>query len=294
MGKKLRRTMLYIPGNNPGMIQNAATFGADSVLLDLEDSVSLNRKIDARTLVCQMLKFVRFGTLEVTVRINALNTEFYMDDFNAIIPCRPDAIRLPKAERKADILEAEAIIAKLEKEHGLPEGKIELHAMIETALGIENAFEIATATPRLTAITIGGQDLTADMGVVKTEAGEEISYARRRIVMAAKAAKIDALDTIYAEVDNEAGLIQETKMIKEMGFDGKAIIHPRQIEPIHRVYTPTDLEIVKAKQIVQAYLEAQKEGLGVFAIDGKMIDAPVVSRAHRILDYAGITIGGDE
>jgi citrate lyase subunit beta/citryl-CoA lyase len=292
MSAKLTRTMLYIPGNNPAMVQNGGAYGADAIVLDLEDAVAVNRKIDARVLVRNIMNFVNFGDVEVTVRINGLDTEFAIDDLKEIVPQKPDAIRIPKINSADDVKKIDQIITEIEKEHGIKVGSTKIHAMIETAIGVENAFEIATSSKRISALTIGGQDLTADMKVVKTEAGEEISYARRRIVMAAKAAGLAAIDTVYADVDNEAGLIRETEMIKGLGYDGKAVINPRQIKPIHNVYMPTDDAIEKARVIIEAFVKAKKEGVGVFAINGKMVDAPVVARAQRVLELAGIEIGG--
>jgi citrate lyase subunit beta / citryl-CoA lyase len=283
MRERLRRTMLYIPGNNPAMIQTGGVYGADAIMLDLEDAVAVNRKDDARLLVSNMLDAVDFGDVEVSVRINGMDTPFAELDLQAIVPKKPDAVRIPKINSAKDVEAAEKIISRLEEENNIPEGTIKIHAMIETALGIENAYEIACASPRIAAITIGAQDLTADMNVVKTEGGEEISYARRRIVMAAKAAKVAAIDTVYADIDNTEGLIKETEMIKTLGFDGKAVINPRQIGPIHKVFTPTEDEVESAKTIVDAYNKAKAEGVGVFAINGKMVDAPVVARAQRVL-----------
>jgi citrate lyase subunit beta / citryl-CoA lyase len=292
MKKQLTRTMLYIPGNNPSMVQTGGVYGADSILLDLEDAVAVNRKEDARILVRNMLEFMDFGDVEVTVRINGMDTDYAMADLKEIVPMKPDAIRIPKISSAADVKKADRIISKIEVQSGLAEGSTKIHAMIETAFGVENAFSIATSSPRISALTIGAQDLTADMKVVKTEEGEEISYARRRIVMAAKAAGIAAIDTVYADVDNEEGLIKETEMIKGLGFDGKAVINPRQINPIHKVYMPSEKEIYKASTIVEAFKKAKRDGVGVFAIEGKMIDAPVVARAQRVLELAGIEIGG--
>ncbi|MCP4049210.1 MAG: HpcH/HpaI aldolase/citrate lyase family protein [bacterium] len=289
---KLKRTMLYIPGNNPAMVQNGAVYGADSILLDLEDAVAVNRKEDARVLVRNMLDFIDFGDVEVTVRINGMDTDYAIDDMEAIVPQKPDAVRIPKINTENDIKKADEIITRIEKENGIKAGSTMIHAMIETAVGVENAFSIATCSQRITALTIGAQDLTADMQVVKTDTGEEIAYARQRIVMAAKAAGIAAIDTVYADVDDEEGLIKETEMIKTIGFDGKAVINPRQIKPVHDVYMPSDDAIEKAKIIVEANIKAQKEGVGVFAINGKMVDAPVVARAERVLELAGVDAGG--
>jgi citrate lyase subunit beta / citryl-CoA lyase len=284
---KLRRTMLYIPGNNPNMMQNGGVYGADGVMLDLEDAVAISRKEDARVLVRNMLQSMNFYKAEITVRINGLQTEFAQADLEAIVPVKPDAIRIPKVETPEDIKKADELISKIEKENKIKIGTTKIHAMLETALGVENAFQIAKASPRVEVITIGGQDLTADMGVKKTLGGAEIAYARQRIVMAAKAAKIAALDTIFADVNDEEGLIRETELIKELGFDGKAVINPRQIGAVHKVFSPKPEEVEKATRIVSAFRKAQKDGVGVFAIDGKMIDAPVVARAERVLDLAG-------
>lgn len=292
MAKRLTRTMLYVPGNNPAMVQNAGLYGADSILLDLEDAVAVDKKLDARILVRNVLGAISFGDVEVSVRINGMDTPFAEDDLKAIVPQKPDAIRIPKINSPKDIKKADELISEIEKECGIKAGATKIHAMIETAIGVENAFAIATASKRITALTIGGQDLTADMKIAKTEDGDELTYARQRIVMAAKAAGIAAIDTVYANVDNEAGLIKETALIKMMGFDGKAVINPRQITPIHHVFMPTESEIEKATKIVEAFIKAKKEGVGVFAIDGRMVDAPVVARAERVLELAGVSLGG--
>jgi citrate lyase subunit beta/citryl-CoA lyase len=285
-----RRTALYIPGNNPAMIQQGGVYGADSVLLDLEDSVAFSEKDAARILVRNMIKTINFYNTEVTVRINHIDTPFGMTDLEYIVPVKPAAIRLPKMESKADVLRVIGIIEKIEAGHGIPSGKIKIHPMIETALGVQNAFEIAGAHPSVDAITIGGQDLTADMGIVKTKDNIGIDYARKAIVMAAKAYRIDALDSVFADVDDDEGLRAETEYAKKIGFTGKAVINPRQIEIIHEVFNPTEEEIRKAAKIVKAYRENLAKGIGVFALDGKMIDAPVVTRAQTVLNLANINI----
>ena len=175
------------------------------------------------------------------------------------------------------------MIEKCEKENGIKIGSINIHPMIETALGVENAFSIATASKRVNAITIGGQDLTADMGIAKTKTAEEILWARSRIVMAAKAAKIDVLDTVFTDINDEEGLIEETKLIKKIGFTGKAVINPRQIDPVHKVFMPTEKEIKWAKEVINAYNHGLNLGKGVIACKGKMIDPPVVKRAEKII-----------
>ncbi len=281
----LRRTMLYIPGINPKMLAKAPDTDADSVLLDLEDSVAPDKKAEARELVRDILS-EDFGRTTKTVRINGMHTPYSMEDLKAMVPAKPDAVRIPKIQSKEDVETADDVMTELEKIHAMDVGSIKIHAMIETALGVENAFEIAKASPRVDAITIGGQDLTADMGIQKTESGIELAYARGRIVMAAKAAGVAAIDTVYADVKNEEGLLAETKMIRDLGFDGKAVIHPRQIAAVHGVFTPTDVEIAKAQEIVDAFNEAKARGVGVFTIGTKMIDAPVVARAEKVLELA--------
>ena len=283
--------MLYIPGNNPAMIQQGGVYGADSILLDLEDAVALNQKDAARTLVRNMIKVIDFYDAEVCVRINHLSTPFGLADLEAIVPLQPSAIRYPKTESAEEVAELLTIIEKIEDRHGLPHNKMTLHAMIETAMGVQNVFNIASQFVRVDAITIGGQDLTADMNIVYTPEGTGIDFARKRIVMAAKASHIDVIDTVFPDVNDEEGLRKETEYAKSIGFTGKAVINPRQIEIIHKVYTPTEEEVRKAYRIVKEFKINSAAGVGVFAIDGKMIDAPIVTRAEYILRLANVTVG---
>ena len=283
--------MLYIPGNNPAMIQQGGVYGADSILLDLEDAVALNQKDAARILVRNMIQVIDFYEAEVCVRINHLSTPFGLADLEAIVPLQPSAIRYPKTESAEEVAELLTIIEKIEDRHGLPHNKMTLHAMIETAMGVQNVFNIASQFIRVDAITIGGQDLTADMNIVYTPEGTGIDFARKRIVMAAKASHIDVIDTVFPDVNDEEGLRKETEYAKSIGFTGKAVINPRQIEIIHQVYTPTEEEIRKAYRIVKEFKINSAAGVGVFAIDGKMIDAPIVTRAEYILRLANVSVG---
>lgn len=287
---KKRRSMLYIPGNNPAMIQQGGIYGADAILLDLEDSVATNQKDAARILVQNMIRSIDFYGTEISVRVNHPSTPFGLADLEAIVPLHVDAVRVPKIETKDEIAQFIEIVEKIEKDNGITDSTIQIHPMIETALGVENVFEIAGVSKRIDAITIGGQDLTADMGIIYSKDGIGVDYARRRIVMAAKAYKIDALDTVFADLDDEKGLRAETEYAKKIGFTGKAVINPRQIDIIHEVFSPTDEEIRKAIRIVKEYKANKEKGIGVFAIDGKMIDAPVVTRAERILALADIEV----
>jgi len=283
--------MLYIPGNNPAMIQQGGVYGADSILLDLEDAVALNQKDAARILVRNMINVIDFYDAEVCVRVNHLSTPFGLADLEAIVPLQPSAIRYPKTESAEEVAALLQIIEKIEDRHGLPHNKMTLHAMIETAMGVQNVFDIASKFDRVDAITIGGQDLTADMNIVYTPDGAGIDFARKRIVMAAKASHIDVIDTVFPDVNDEEGLRRETEYAKKIGFTGKAVINPRQIEIIHDVYTPTEEEIRKAYRIVKEFKINSAAGIGVFAIDGKMIDAPIVTRAEYILRLANVTVG---
>lgn len=283
-----RRTMLYIPGNNPAMLQQGSVYGADGVLLDLEDAVALNQKDSARILVSHMLEYFSYEGCEVTVRVNHIDTPFGFEDLKQIVPLQPDAIRLPKVETLDEIKRIVAIIEEIEDEHNLPHDEMKVHVMIETALGVQNVYDIAKYSERIDAISIGGQDLAADMQLVKANDGVGIDYARKQIVMAAKACKIDVFDTVFVDVENEEGLREEAEYIKKLGFTGKAIINPRQIEIVNEVFTPTDQEIRKAVKIVKAFDRNTKAGIGVFAVDGKMVDAPVVQRAMRVLEMADI------
>ena len=283
--------MLYIPGNNPAMIQQGGIYGADSILLDLEDAVALNQKDAARTLVRNMMKVINFYDTEVCVRVNHLSTPFGLADLEEIVPLQPSAIRYPKTESSEEVAELLKIIEKIEDRHGLPHNKMTLHAMIETAMGVQNVFSIASKFSRVDAITIGGQDLTADMNIIYTPDGVGIDFARKRIIMAAKASHIDVIDTVFPDVNDEDGLRKETEYAKKIGFTGKAVINPRQIDIIHEVFTPTEEEIRKAYHIVKEFRTNSAAGIGVFAIDGKMIDAPVVARAEYILKLANVTVG---
>ena len=283
---KASRSMLYIPGDAPGMIQHAPIFGADSVLLDLEDAVALTEKDGARRMVARFLKDFDFKDLFVTVRINAADTEFFEDDLKEIIPCAPEAVRLPKCNGPEDVVSADKRISAIEERCGMRHGAVKIHAMIETALGLEKAFDTASASPRVTALTIGGQDFTADMGVRKTKEGRELFYARCRVAAAAHAAGVDSYDTVWADLQDNEGLLRETKEIVGLGFTGKACIHPSQVSVIHKAFMPEEKELRKAMRVVEAAEKAKREGKGVIAVDGKMVDAPVVARSAHLLELA--------
>lgn len=283
---KLRRTMMYVPGNNPGMVKDAHIYGADSIMFDLEDSVTVKEKDSARFLVFNALKTIDYEGTERVVRVNGLDTPFGREDFEAIVRAEPDIIRLPKTEKPEDILEADRLIGEIEAKTGMENGTVKLMAAIESALGVINAYKIATASKRLIAIAIGAEDFVTDLKTTRSLDGIEVLTARSQIVMAARAAGIYALDTVFADVNDMDGFINEVKVAKQLGFDGKSVINPRQIESVHRIYTPTEKEINKSLRIIEAIKEAEARGSGVIAVDGKMVDGPIVDRAHRVLELA--------
>jgi citrate lyase subunit beta/citryl-CoA lyase len=285
---KKRRSMLYIPGNNAAMIQQGGVYGADCLLLDLEDSISPTEKDAARILLKHAIPAVDFYDAGVVVRVNHLDTPFGYADLQEIVPIQPDGLRLPKIESAVEVLNVIRLIEEIEDAHNLPHDKLTVEAMIETAIGVEHALEIANSSPRITAIAIGGQDLAADMGIALDKGVHSLDYASQRIVMAAKAAHIDVMDTVFVDIDDEDGLREAAQHARQMGFTGKAAINPRQIDIINEVFTPSEREIADAIDIVAAYNRHMSVGVGVFALHGKMVDAPVVARAERILDLAGI------
>lgn len=282
---KLRRSMMFVPGNNPGMLQNAGIYGADTIIFDLEDSVSITEKDSARFLVRNAIQRIKYPT-EVAVRINHIATPFGREDLAAILAVKPDLIRLPKAETAQDIQVIDAIITEAEAKQGFTPGSIKLMAAIETAFGLMNAYAIASASPRMVAIAIGGEDFIADLKTSRTSHGSELFVARAQLLLAARAAGIQAIDTVYSDVNNEETFITETTAIKEMGFDGKSVINPRQIKLVHGIFTPTAKQIQQAERILEAYQTALANKSGVIALDGKMIDGPIVARAERVLAYA--------
>lgn len=280
---KLRRTMMYVPGNHPGMVRDAHIYGADSIMFDLEDSVSIHEKDAARFLVYHALTSIDYEGVETVVRINGLDTPYGQEDLEAIVRAQPDIIRLPKTDTAQDVIEIEKAIEKIEIQAGIPVGTIKLMAAVESALGIINAYEIATSSKRLVGIAIGAEDFVTDLKTSRSIEGIELLTARSQLLMAARAAGIYAIDTVFSDVNDEAGFIEEVKLIKQLGFDGKSVINPRQIDAVHDVYTPSQKEIEKSIRIIEASEEALQKGSGVVSLNGKMVDKPIIERAQRVL-----------
>ncbi|MCF0248129.1 MAG: HpcH/HpaI aldolase/citrate lyase family protein, partial [Synergistes sp.] len=273
----MRRTMLYLPGNNPNMLTRGYLFGSDGLILDLEDAVAMSEKDTARILVSKFLQQGEFGNCEVTVRINGVDTEYWKDDLAAIVPAkRLDGVRAPKVEDANTVKILDEELSRLEDKNGIPQGKLKIFCLLETAKGIWNAYDIACASPRVAAIIPGGEDLRADLRTERSDDCTELEWARRMLVFAARAAGVDPLDTVFPRVTDDAGLRKETEFIKQLGFAGKSIIHPNQIDIIHDVFNPTEQEIAKAQKIIAAAKEAAARGQGAVSVDGKMVDIPVV------------------
>jgi citrate lyase subunit beta/citryl-CoA lyase len=280
---RLRRSRLYLPGNEPKFMVNAGLHRPDGVILDLEDSVHPTEKDAARILVRNALRSVEFYGCERMVRINQLPTGF--EDLDAVVPEEPELILIPKTEHAEQVRLVHERIMEIQQSTG-SEKSIWLMPILETALGIEEAYAIATATDSVVALTIGLEDYTADLGVVKTADGAESLYARQRLVNVARAAGVQAIDSVYGDVGDAEGLMQWATRSSALGFEGMGCIHPRQIAPIHAAFAPTQVELDKALAIVDAFEEAERRGLAVVSLGTRMIDPPVVLRAQRLVRQA--------
>lgn len=282
---RLRRTMMFVPGNSPKMINSAAIYGADSIMFDIEDSIAITQKDTARHLVSHALKALPFKS-ETVVRINhPTQTPFGMDDLAFILPAKPNMIRLPKVECIEEVELVASAIEKVEKREGFPPGSIHIIAAIESVKGLYNVREICKG-PRMVAIALGAEDFIADLKTQRTKSGIELYYARAQILMAARDAGIQCMDTVFSDVEDMEGFVNEVTNSRDMGFDGKSVIHPKQIKVVHEIYTPTAPQIAKALKVLSAYADAVKNNKGVIAVDGKMIDGPIVVRAERVIAQA--------
>ena len=282
----MRRSMLFLPGNNPNMLINGNCLGADAVIFDLEDAVSPAEKDAARILVRNTMRYMDFRGCEIIVRINSIDTPYWKKDIDQLLPYKPSLFLLPKTGSAADILEADAYIASVEEALGMEKNTVGLMPLIETALGVENAFAIATATNRVKALFLGAEDLTADLQCKRTKEGREIEYARTRLVVAARAAGVDVYDTPFTDVNDDEGIVTDAQLAKALGFTGKASISPRHVEVINSVFSPTQQEVDYAYEVMEAIQLAKQQGKGAIALRGKMIDAPIVARAERTIAMA--------
>jgi citrate lyase subunit beta/citryl-CoA lyase len=280
---RLRRSRLYVPGSEPKYSINAGLHEPDAVILDLEDSVHRDEKDAARILVRNTLRAVDFAHCERMVRINQL--PLGLEDLAEVIPESPDLVLIPKAERVEQVSEVDRMIGEIKSRHGIIR-PIWIMPIVESALGIENAAAIALATDNVAALTIGLEDYTADLGVVKTPEGRETLYARSRIINAARAAGVQAIDSAFGDVSDMDALRRWCEASRGMGFEGMGCVHPAQIRVIHEAFAPTQAEIEKAQRIVDAFNDAQQKGLAVVSLGSKMIDPPVVQRALKLVERA--------
>lgn len=282
----MRRSMLFLPGNTPNILQNGDALGADAVIFDLEDAVAPDQKDAARILVRNTMTYLDFSRVEVIVRINSVDTDFWKKDLETILPLKPSLIMPPKSSCAEDVLTVDAYMSQLEDRLGFARNTARLIPLIETALGVENAYQIASCTPRVAAIFLGGEDLTADLQCKRTKESQEIEYARSRMVCAARAAGVDVYDTPFTDVNDDEGIRIDAEKAKSLGFTGKSAISPRHVPVINAVFSPSQRDIDYAYEVMEAIRRGKEEGRGAVALRGKMIDAPVVSRAKRVIETA--------
>ncbi|GEK29455.1 citrate (pro-3S)-lyase subunit beta [Furfurilactobacillus siliginis] len=284
--ERLRRTMMFVPGNNPAMVKDAGIYGADSIMFDLEDAVSMAEKDAARALVYEALQTQDYGDAELVVRINGDDTPYYHNDIKAMVKAGIDVIRLPKTETADMITTLVADVAAAEKEFGREEGSTHVMAAIESAKGVLNAPAIAAASDRMIGIALSAEDYTTDMKTHRYPDGAELEFARNMVLHSARAAGIAAFDTVFTNMDDTEGFYRETKHIHQLGFDGKSLVNPRQIAMVNDVYQPTEKEIANARNVINAIEEARIKGSGVISMNGQMVDRPVVLRAERVMRLA--------
>lgn len=281
----LRRSMLFLPGANAAMLSNAFIYRPDSIMFDLEDAVALREKDTARLLVFHALQHPMYQDIESVVRINSLRTPFGLTDLEAVVRAGVDIIRLPKTDTPEDIHQVEAHLLRIEKACGRQPGSTRLLAAIESAMGVVNAVAIARSSERLMGIALAAFDYVMDMQTERGD-GTELFYARCAVLHAARVAGIDAFDVVWSDINDEQGFLKEVDLIRKLGFNGKSLINPRQIELLHNAYAPTQQEVDHALNVVAAAEEGERNGLGVVSLNGKMIDGPIIDHARRLLDRA--------
>ena len=278
-----RRSFLYVPGDSLRKIEKAATLDADTLILDLEDGVARSQKEAARAVVGEALARLDFGARERLVRLNHPAHGLIDAELAATLPAPPHGYVLPKVEAAAELLDLGARLAQAEQTHGLAQGSLTIFAMIETSRGVLRLAEIAASTPRLAGLIFGAEDFTADVGAVRSPGGIELLYARSSLVTAAAAYGLHAVDAVYLELDNLAGLGEEWALGRGLGFGGKTAVHPRQLPVINQAFTPAPDEVARAQALVSAFAAHQAQGAGVFVYAGKMVDQPVIVAAQRLL-----------
>jgi citrate lyase beta subunit len=282
---RARRALLYMPGDDRHKIEKSATLGVDCVCMDMEDGVAPNRKADARAQIAAALREVDFAHSERLVRINAVGSGLEQEDLSAVLPSHPDGVVIPKVASAEALKWVSSQIEAMERSCGWPSGGIGIIAIVESALGIVNLAQIA-AEGRLQALVFGAEDLASDIGARRSSQAWEVFYARSALVTHAAARGLQAIDMVYVDFRDLEGLRREAEFGAQLGFSGKQVIHPNQVAPVQAAFTPPDAHIRQAQKIVQAARENESAGRGAFALDGKMVDAPIVKAAERILEAA--------
>lgn len=283
---RLRRTMIFLSAQKPGLIKDPLIYGADSLMLDLEDAVAENQKDAARFSLYHALKTVDYGDTEVIVRINGLDTPHWREDVRVCVAAGADGVRIAKCESAGDVIAVERAVEAAEEEFRKEKGRTLLMAALESPKGILNAQEIAAASKRMFGIAISGGDLRRTMQVSPVRGGIELNTARGLVVLAARAAGVQCFDTVFTDLNDEEGFRAEVLLDKQMGFDGKSLVNPRQIAAVHEIYAPSEKEIIAAEKIVRAVRENAAKGVGVFTVDGKMIDIAFLPGAERTIALA--------
>jgi len=292
---KLRRSMLFVPGSNTSMVCNAFVYRPDTVMFDLEDSVAVSEKDSARLMVYHALQHFTYKDVETAVRVNPLNSIYGLLDLEAVIRAGVDIVRLPKTDCVEDVLDMQEVIEKIEYKIGTNK-KTKLLAAIESARGVVNAVDIARCSDRLMGIALGAEDFVRDLHTQRTKSGSELMAARAQILLAARAAKIHAFDSVFSDVKDKEGFEKEARYIRDLGFDGKSLINPNQISVLHKIFAPSKKNVEWSLDVIEAAENAKENGLGVVSIDGKMVDAPIIARAQWTLELAKASgmLGGDE
>ena len=283
---RLRRTMMFMNAQKPGLIKDAYIYGVDSIMLDLEDAVAENQKDSARFSLYHALKTIDYGDTEVIVRINGLDTPHWQEDIRCAVAGGADGVRIPTCESAQDVKTVEEHVLAAEKEFGVEEGRTLIMAALESPKGVLNAYEIASASDRLFGIALSAGDFHRSMHTHYVPGGIELNTARNLIVMSARAAGVQCFDTVFTNLDDEEGFENEVRMIHDMGFDGKSLINPRQIAFVHQTLAPTPKEIATAETYVRTYEEQSKLGVGVYTVNGKMVDIAFIKDASRVIALA--------
>lgn len=283
---RLRRTMMFMNAQKPGLIKDAYIYGVDSIMLDLEDAVAENQKDAARFSLYHALKTIDYGDTEVIVRINGLDTPHWQEDIRVSVAGGADGVRIPTCESAEDVKKVEEHVLAAEKEFGVEEGRTLIMAALESPKGVLNAYEIASASDRLFGIALSAGDFHRSMHTHYVPGGIELNTARNLIVMSARAAGVQCFDTVFTNLDDEEGFENEVRMIHDMGFDGKSLINPRQIAFVHQTLAPTPKEIATAETYVRTYEEQSKLGVGVYTVNGKMVDIAFIKDASRVIALA--------